>query len=219
MFFFPHVMVPPVESSTNTRPLEHLGLSSFIVKHRKLGHVWHSTQCKTPETSRHWSTLNLREFLSSPSSVWQTCRSRTNAVKKLHHPLCAFVWCALLLQPWKEFCEWIREPRLVCCYYAGIWHRMSVLIQPFFCFDSSSLAPPFRITSRVWEEALRMGIFQRSASDCLPLHHDISIILIPCKWFGGFFRTATCSIILDSGTIANTNINLERDIVWWSIFY
>lgn len=42
------------------------------------------------------------------------------------------------------------------------------------------------ITSRVWEEALRMGIFQRSASDCLPLHHDISIILIPCKWFGGF---------------------------------
>lgn len=113
-------------------------LSTFIVKHRKLGHMWHAAQCKTPKTGQHWSMLNLREFLSAPSAVWQTQRSRTNAVKKLHHPPCAWVWCGFSLQPRTLCCERAGEPRTCCFCYVGIWNCHSVLIQlwllPFFLF-------------------------------------------------------------------------------------
>lgn len=117
-------------------------LSTFIVKHHKLGHMWHSAQCKTPETGQHWSMLNLREFLSSPSAVWQTYWSWTNAVKKLHHPPCAFVWCVFSLQPWKACCERVRKPRTRCCCHVGIWTCQSVLIQPslfIYLFSDSAM--------------------------------------------------------------------------------
>lgn len=109
-------------------------LSTFIVKHRKLGHMWHSAQCKTPETGQHWSMLNLREFPSSPSAVWQTYWSWTNAVKKLHHPPCAFVWCVFSLQPWKACCERVRAKKALFLLRFEIWSFQSVLFSLLYLF-------------------------------------------------------------------------------------
>lgn len=157
-------------------------LRTFIVKHRKLGHMWHSAQCKTPETGQHWSMLNLREFLSSPSAVWQTYWSWTNAVKKLHHPPCAFVWCVFSLQPWKACCERVRAKNALFLLHLK-FEASNLFYSAFFIY--SLTFPPFLPwlfeSTFPWpDEALRMGIFQQSASDCLVLHHS-SIILIPCK--------------------------------------
>lgn len=116
-------------------------LSTFIVKHRKLGHMWHSAQCKTPETGQHWSMLNLREFLSSPSAVWQTYWSWTNAVKKLHHPPCAFVWCVFSLQPWKACCERVRAKNALFLLHLK-FEASNLFYSAFFIylfFDLSSL--------------------------------------------------------------------------------
>lgn len=123
-------------------------LSTFIVRNRKLGHMWHSAQCKTPETGQHWSMLNLHEFLSSPSAVWQAYWSRTNAVKKLHHPPCAFVWCVFSLQPWKACCVSQRAKNAVATleFKTASLFSFSLLYSffwPFFtfCHDSESPFP------------------------------------------------------------------------------
>lgn len=161
---------------TNAQPLKHL--STFIVKPCKLGHMWHSAQCRTPETGQHWSLVDLCDFPSSPGAVWQAYWSRTNAVKKLHHPPCAFVW-------WKACCEQGRELRTPCFCYVAIENCQSCIyliihFWPFLTSCHDYVRHLSAVTSRVPEEALRMGIFQQRALDFLVLHHS-SIIPIPCK--------------------------------------